>query len=399
MQPFLIDVPDAVLEDLRDRLARTRLLPDSPRKPRSGMSAAYLRQLVDGWREFDWRAREAWLNQHPQFTAEVGDATIHFVHARAARADAPALLVMHGWPHLFSLQLGFADLLPDFHVVIPSLPGFAFSPPYADGPMTEQRLADTMHALMTEVLGYERYLTYGEDVSANVNDLLAATHPKAVSGVLVTHAHFPSNEERDALTDPAERAFFDRLAAAHGTDGGYGHIQATRPDTLAAALNDSPAGVLAWLAEKLVEWSDTPPGQPESVERRISRDRILTEAMIYWVTQSIGSSFRPYYEGADQPGPMPRVEVPAAVFIQRHEADNPESIARDYYRDLRRFERLQEGGHFTVAEVPAAMADRTRAFATELGLLQPPTDRTRLHAGDTMPPSIPPPNPTARNSR
>jgi epoxide hydrolase len=369
MREFLIDVPEPVLDDLRDRLNRSRLLPDSPRKPASGMTAGYLRELVRSWSTFDWRRREAELNRHPQFLAEIEDATMHFVHRRAARDDAPALLVMHGWPHLFSLQLDFADLLDDFHVVVPSFPGFAFSPPYAAGPITETRLAATMHALMTEVLGYERYLTYGEDVSANVNDLIAASYPHAVSGILATHAHFPTASEREDLVAPDERAFFERLAAAHGTEGAYGHVQATRPDTLAAALNDSPAGLLAWLVEKFVEWSDTATEKPESLERRISRDRLLTEATLYWVTQSIGSSFRPYYEGADTPGAIPAVTVPASVHIQRHERDYPESLARAFYRDLRTFERLDEGGHFTVGEVPAAMAQRTRAFARELGLL------------------------------
>jgi len=333
------------------------------------MSADYLRDLVQSWRAFDWRAREQWLGEHPQFLADIEDTTVHFAHLRSERPDAPALLVMHGWPHTFALQLDFADLLPDFHVVVASLPGFAFSTPYSAGPTTEDRLAATMHRLMTEVLGYRRYLTYGEDVSANVNDLIAATHPESVAGILATHAHFPSAAERTRLTRPDERAFFARLDAAHGTDGAYGHVQATRPDTLAAALNDSPAGLVAWLAEKLVEWSAIPGGDPRGIERRIARERILTEAMIYWVTRSIASSFRPYYEGADTPGPIPPVEVPAAVFIQRHEHDYPESIARDFYRDLRTFERLQEGGHFTVAEVPTAMAQRTRAFAAELGLL------------------------------
>ena len=266
------------------------------------MSADYLRALVRSWRDFDWRARERWLGEHPQFLAEIDDTTVHFAHLRSDRPTAPALLVMHGWPHTFALQLDYADLLPDFHVVVASLPGFAFSTPYEQGPITEVRLAETMHRLMTEVLGYRHYLTYGEDVSANVNDLIAATYPQSVAGILVTHAHFPSTDERARLTGSDERAFFQRLAAAHGTDGAYGHVQATRPDTLAAALNDSPAGLLAWLAEKLVEWSDTPEGAPADLERRIARERILTEAMIYWVTQSIATSFRPYYEGADTPG-------------------------------------------------------------------------------------------------
>ncbi|QIG40545.1 epoxide hydrolase [Microbacterium sp. 4R-513] len=369
IRPFAVHVPDSQLIDLHERLDRFRPLPDSPRRPPSGMSGTYLADLVGSWRDLDWRARERWLNGHPQFIAEIDGAEVHFAHLRATDAAAPALLVMHGWPHTFALQLDFADLLPDFHVVVPSLPGFAFSTPYSDRPINEENLAHTMDALMTEVLGYERYLTYGEDVSANVNDLLAATRGDHVLGVIATHAHFPSTGERAALREPAEVAFFERLRADHQADGGYGHIQATRPDTLAAALNDSPAGLTAWLAEKLVEWSDTPSREPESVERRISRDRILTEAMIYWVTQSIGTSFRPYYEGADQPQPMPPVEIPAAVFIQQHEGDYPESLARRFYRDLRVFERLDEGGHFAVAEVPQAMADRVRAFARELNLV------------------------------
>ena len=367
--PFRVRIDDAVIVDLHERLARTRLLPDSPRKPWSGMSAGYLSELVESWRAFDWRARERWLNAHPQFIARADGADIHFAHLRAERDDAPALLVMHGWPHTFALQLDFAELLPDFHVVVPSLPGFAFSPPYAHAPMDERRLASTMHSLMTDVLGYRSYLSYGEDVSANVSDLLASQHPDAVAAIIVTLAHFPTSAERRGLTEPAERAFFARLAADHHAHGAYGHVQATRPDALAAALNDSPAGLLGWLAEKLVEWSDTPRGEPRAVEERISRDRLLTEAMIYWVTQTISTSFRPYYEGADQAGPIAPVDVPAAVFIQRHESDYPESLARSFYRDLRTFERLDAGGHFAVAEVPAPMATRVRAFAESLGLL------------------------------
>jgi pimeloyl-ACP methyl ester carboxylesterase len=364
--PFRISTADEVLGDLRERLRRTRFLDDSPRRMASGMTAAYLRDLVEAWIAFDWRAREEWLNQHPQFTTAIDGSTLHFVHQRAADPDAPVLLVMHGWPHTFALQLDFADLLTDFHVVIPSLPGFGFSSPYDDAPVTERRLAGTMHALMTDVLGYERYFTYGEDVSANVNDLLAATRPDAVRGVIATHAHFGTPQERASIDDPDVRAFFGRLAADHERHGGYGHIQATRPDTLAAALNDSPGGLLAWLVEKVVEWADVPAGDPRAIEARISRERLLTEAMIYWVTQSIGTSFRPYYEGADQPDRIPPADVPAAVFIQRHEHDYPETLARRFYRDLRVFERLEEGGHFTAAEVPEALAQRVRAFAATL---------------------------------
>jgi pimeloyl-ACP methyl ester carboxylesterase len=184
--------------------------------------------------------------------------------------------------------------------------------------MSERQLAATMHRLMTEVLGYERYVTYGEDVSANVNDLLASAHPETVQAIITTHAHFGTPEERRAHDEPEVTAFFARLARDHESEGAYGHVQATRPDTLAAALNDSPAGLVAWLVEKFVEWGD-----------------------------------------AD-------TDVPAAVFIQRHEADYPEVLARDFYRDLRVFERLDRGGHFTVAERPHEMAERVRAFVATL---------------------------------
>ncbi|NNC11021.1 epoxide hydrolase [Planctomonas sp. JC2975] len=372
MEPFKIDVSVSELDELRERLSRARLLPDSPGRPYAGMTNAYLADLAESWADFDWPARQDWLNGHPQFVARIDGARVHFVHLRSQNPHAPALLVMHGWPHTFAMQLDFADLLPDFNVVVPSLPGFGFSSPYASGAMNEERLAATMHTLMTDVLGYPRYLTYGEDVTANVNDLIAATHPDAVQGILVTHAHFPTAEERRGPTAPDAVAFFAGLADRQASMGGYAHIQGTRPDTLAAALNDSPMGLLAWLVEKFVEWSDTPAGDPREVERRLSRERLLTEAMIYWTSQSIGTSFRPYFDDMD--AVIPPVTVPASVHIQRHEHDYPESVARDFYRDLRTFDRLEHGGHFAVAEVPADMAGRARAFARELGLVPPVGD-------------------------
>jgi pimeloyl-ACP methyl ester carboxylesterase len=367
MEPFFVDVSERELGDVRDRLLRTRLLPDSPGRQWSGMSSDYLTELVKSWAEFDWPQRQRWLNRHPQFLAEIDGATVHFVHLRSQNENAPAILVMHGWPHTFAMQLDYADLLPDFDVVVPSLPGFAFSSTYSSDGMSEERLAATMHRLMTDVLGYDRFLTYGEDVTANVNDLIAARYPDAVDGILVTHAHFPTAEEREHLTAADAVAFFAALGDRQSAMGGYALIQGTRPDTLAAALNDSPAGLLAWLVEKFVEWSDTPDGDPRAVERRLNGERLLTEAMIYWTTQSIATSFRPYFD--DMAADIPPVTVPASVHIQRHEHDYPESVARDFYRDLRTFERLPRGGHFAVAEVPADMAERTRTFARQLGLL------------------------------
>lgn len=200
---------------------------------------------------------------------------------------------------------------------------------------------------------------------------MAARHSDAVAGIVATHAHFPSVAQRDALDDPEVRAFFDRLSDEAPAMSGYAHLQGTRPDTLAAALNDSPIGLMAYLVEKLAEWSDTP-DEPRGLEERISRERIITEATVYWATQTVGTSFRPYFEADYAAVEIPRVEVPAAVFVQRHEHDYPEALARDFYRDLRRFERLSEGGHFAVAEVPEVMAERMRWFLREIGLLTQP---------------------------
>ena len=370
VESFTWHIEDSVLADLRERLDRARLLPASVGRPWSALDQGYLAELVASWRDFDWRAREEWLSAHPQVLVDVGDTRIHAAHLRASRDDAPALLVLHGWPHTFALQLDFADLLDDVHVVVASLPGFAFSEPFVNGALTEERLADTMLTLMQR-LGYERFVTYGEDVSANVSELLAARHPAAVAGIVATHAHFPSVAQRDALDDPEVRAFFDRLSDEAPAMSGYAHLQGTRPDTLAAALNDSPIGLMAYLVEKLAEWSDTP-DEPRGVEERISRERIITEATVYWATQTIGTSFRPYFEADYAAVEIPRVDVPAAVFVQRHEHDYPEALARDFYRDLRRFERLSEGGHFAVAEVPEVMAERMRWFLREIDLLPQP---------------------------
>ncbi|WP_309104435.1 alpha/beta fold hydrolase [Microbacterium sp.] len=363
IRPFAVHVSDAVIDDLRARLGRARLLEDSPRRMPSGMSAAWLRELVGAWAGWDWREREKWLASFPQFIAGVDGTDIHFAHLGAANPDAPVLLIMHGWPHTFAMQLDLARNLPDFHVVVASLPGFAFSQPYSDGPVTERRLAVTMHRLMTVVLGYERYIAYGEDLSANVSDLIAALYPDAVAGIVATHAHMGTSDERDALDSAEVRAFSARLDAEQGPNGAYGHVQWARPDTLAAALNDSPVGLLAWIAEKYAEWADAPTNEPAEVEKVISRDRILTDATIYWVTQSIATSFRPYYEGDDDEAESVTIDVPAAIYVQRHEHDYPEVLGRRFYTDLRVFERLERGGHFTAAEAPAALAERIRSFS------------------------------------
>ena len=262
---FRIDVPDAVLDDLRARLARTRFTDRSGNQPwQGGVDPDYLRDLVSYWHDgFDWRAREAELNAYPQHLALVGGRKLHFLHVRAARpAGTPAplpLILSHGWPSSFVEMLPLVDRLTSpagggFDVVVPSLPGFGFSE-VPDEPVTRALLARTLHELMTDVLGYERYGAFGGDVGGVVTGWLGALYPEQVAGIHMIHPPFPASFDARPLS-PAEQAFLDAEAAYDETDGGYSAIMGTRPDTLAAALADSPAGLAAWIVDKYRDWSD-----------------------------------------------------------------------------------------------------------------------------------------------
>ncbi len=351
---FRIQVEDETLEDLRERLRRTRRAASAGK----GMAPADLASIVDRWLRHDWRASEAALNRYPQVLLTVDGRTVHAVHRRSQTADARAIVLGHGWPHSFVELLPLADALQDFHVVIPSLPGFLFSAaPPADVPVDARFLAENAHQVMTE-LGYGRYLTYGEDVSAGASDALAALHPEAVEGIFATHAYFPPAAERSGLGQ-AERDFFAWLDEVWEGGTAYGHLQATRPDTLAAGLSDSPVGLAAWILEKFREWSD-----PRSAWRN-DLDAQLTTITLYWATNSIGTSFRPYSDKGDD-SPLPPIEVPAGVAVQTHEGRYPRELAERGYRDLRTFGYLDLGGHFAAAENPTGVAAALREFAATL---------------------------------
>lgn len=284
---------------------------------------------------------------------------MHLVHLPADRPDAPALLISHGWPYTFAEMLPLVDALRgEVHLVVPSLPGFAFSPA-PDVPIVETEIARRWHALMTEQLGYRRYLSYGEDVGAWVSDRLAAEHPDAVVGIIASHPSFAARD-RDELDDDGRR-FFAWLAGEWAGKQGYSQLQSTKPDSLATALNDSPAGLAAWIIERFADWSD---GDALEV---FGRDRLLTTVMLYWVTGSIGTSFRSYFDETtvDVP-PHGPVTVPASVLVQRHEREYPRSMAEASYTDLRSFRVLDRGGHFVAAEAPFDVADAVRGLLAQL---------------------------------
>ncbi len=371
-KPFTIEVPAEVLDDLRSRLARTRWPPPLPYPGWvAGADIGYLKELLAYWRDsFDWRLQERRLNSFAQFTADVGGQRVHFVHERGRGPGPFPLVLTHGWPGTFAELLKLAPLLTDpaahggderdsFDVVIPSLPGFAFSAaPAAPGTATARAWAGLWAQLMTESLGYRRFGAQGQDIGAAVSIALAANHPGVVAGI-----HLPGVVAFPAAGQPVSaqgQEFLDRQRQWRDIEGGYAHLQATRPQTLAAGLADSPAGLAAWIVEKFRAWSDC----DGDVERRFTKDELLTTVTLYWVTGTIGSSFLFYHDSQLDRGPRPgRVEVPVgvALFPKENPVTGPREWAEAAYNIIR-WTQMARGGHFPAAEEPELLAGELREF-------------------------------------
>jgi len=371
-EPFRIDVPDHILDDLHDRLARTRYAPPLGDEPwAGGADSSVLRGLVEAWdKHYDWRAHEERLNSYDQYLAEVNGHRIHFVRISAAgSADTRIpLLLLHGWPSLYTEYLPLGERLANpaafgsdsriaFDVVIPSLPGFAFSE-LPERPLTRQAIADDLHELMTGVLGYDRYAAFGGDIGGGAATWLGVDHADRVIGVQLLHAPFPADTSD---VGPEEQSYLDGVDTYDATDGGYSEIMGTRPDTIAAALVDSPVGLLAWIVDKWHDWVD---GDLGTV---IDRDALLTVVTLYWVTGSIGSSFRQYFD-YDHNRPRPAITAPVGVHLSREPVMHgfPRSLAERAATDLRVFDRAEAGGHFAGLERPEQTADAIRNFFTSL---------------------------------
>lgn len=385
IHPFRIDIPQDDVDDLRDRLARTRWPRDLAGAEQRGVPAASLRPLAEHWRDgFDWRAQEARLNTVPQFTTEVDGQTLHFVHVRSAVPGAQPVLLLHGWPSTFVEFLDLIGPLTDpeahggraedaFDVVIPSLPGYGFSPLSGPGWGDLFRVAGAMAELMTR-LGYDRFLAHGTDAGAGVVGMLPMVAPGRVIATHITGpGPFPLGPELDTeglSAADAERATRFNAFRAEGT--GYLHLQSTRPQTLAYGLTDSPVAQLAWIVEKIAEWSDP---ATSSAEDAVGRDRLLTTVAIFWFTQTGWSSAHALYEGmqvfrrfaaapADAggweapPTPPAGASIFAADFSVRSVVDPAGTIASWVEHD--------RGGHFPAMEVPELLIGDLRAFFGEV---------------------------------
>ncbi len=374
VEPFRIAVASETLRDLRDRIARTRWpdeIPDANWE--YGTSRPYLRELLDYWaRGFDWRAREVELNCLPHYRTTIDGLGIHFVHARSKEPGALPILLTHGWPSTFHEMTRLIPLLTDpvshgggprdaFHVVVPSLPGYGFSDIPRRRGLTKTRIAALWARLMTEVLGYERFAARGGDIGAGVTSWLAFDYPERVVGIHVSDVLRPGIGPGSPPLSAAERRFLAEEEAWMRAEGAYDYLQATKPQTLAYGLNDSPAGLAAWIVEKFRSWSDCG-GQ---VERRFSKDDLLTFLTIYWVTGTINSANRLYFDRDREPrvlAPGQRVEVPCAVTIFPADIDKPPREWGERSYRVERWTEMLRGGHFAAWEEPELLADDLRTF-------------------------------------
>jgi pimeloyl-ACP methyl ester carboxylesterase len=378
IQPFRIAVPDADLDDLRDRLARTRWPDELPGGGWSrGVPLAYLQGLAGWWRDgYDWRAQEAELNRLPQYTTTIDGQRIHFLHVRSPERDALPLLVTHGYPSTVVEFTRIAGPLTDprvhggdpadaFHLVAPSLPGFGLSTP-VEQPGWEVGRTTAAFAELMERLGYRRYGAHGGDIGAGVSGLLGATRPDRVVGTHTTSdargvalggVYFPVPEDLSA----EDRARLEERQRLWADAKAYLDIQATRPQTLAYALTDSPAGQLAWIVEKFKEWTDDAAERPEDA---VDRDQLLTNVSLYWFTRSGASAARFIYEGAHS-GPdwgAPPAAPPAPQGLALFGGDDLLRRVMDPEHRMAHWSEFERGGHFPAMEVPDLLVGDLREF-------------------------------------
>lgn len=376
-QPFQINVPQTVLDDLQERLARVRW-PDeiSGAAWDYGTNLEYLKELTDYWRDdYDWRAQEADLNRFEHYKADIDGFGLHFIHERGTGPNPRPLLLLHGWPDSFYRMVKIIPMLTDparyggdpadsFAVIVPSLPGFGFSDRPSERGEDVSRTAERLSRLMTE-LGYERYAIHGGDGGSPLAQYLAFTQPEAVTGIHLTDIgwHTSMTLDRSTLSE-VEEQYLAELDRQGMSESGYVMIQGSKPPTLAYGLNDSPVGLAGWIVEKFRAWSDC----GGDVEQSYTKDELLTNIMIYWVTQTINSSIRSYYEGMHSSAmyAIQRVEVPVGMALFPKDNPPPRELA-ERSLNVQRWTEMPSGGHFAALEEPELLVQDLRAFFRQLG--------------------------------
>jgi pimeloyl-ACP methyl ester carboxylesterase len=369
VERFRVDVPAAVLRDLDERLARTRWPDQLPATGWAyGADTAYLRELVEYWRNgYDWRAEERRLNAFEHYRATIDGMRIHFVHAKSRDPNAIPVLLLHGWPSTFVQMLDIIPLLtdpaahglpnaPSFHVVAASLPGFGFSDIPTRPLVGFATSAELMAKLMHDALGYERYGVRGSDLGGVIVRQMALAHPDQILGV-----HLTGIIGTAGGTPPftaAEQKFIDASAAIE-PEIAYSRVHMSKPQTLAVSLNDSPAGLAAWIVEKFRAWSDS----HGDVESRFSKDELITNLMLYWATGTAPASVRMYYDFVREPLKTGRIERPVGMLMSTKDLFPP--APREFGERLFNVTHWVEtdtGGHFLEWEEPELVARDMQAF-------------------------------------
>jgi epoxide hydrolase len=369
LRPYRVDVPQAALDDLADRLARTRWPDELPDVGWSyGVPLEYVRELVDHWLNgYDWRAQEARINEHPQFLTTIDGQQIHFLHIRSPEADALPLIATHGWPMSVVEYLDLSGPLTDprahggdpgdaFHLVIPSIPGVGFSGPTKEAGWDSRRIARAWVELMSR-LGYERYGAHGNDAGSQISPEVGRSDPERVVGVHVTQLFsFPSGDpsEFEGMTeeDMAAMKFLEEFTAGGGL--AFNAYQSAQPQTLAYALQDSPAGWLAWVTQLF--------------QRAVDPDYIVTNAAIHWLTGTVGSSIRRYYEDARLGGEAPTepTTTPTGVAIFAQDFQSVRRFADRDHANIVAWNRYDRGSHFSPQDAPDLLLADIRTFFRSL---------------------------------
>ena len=368
--PFKIQVPQNVLTDLSTRLKQTRWT-DEPANAgwNYGMNPTYLKELVQYWQtKYDWRKQEAMLNQFPQFKVDVDGVGIHFIYVKGKGKNPKPLILSHEWPDTYFRFYKIIPMLTDpasyggnpdesFDVIVPSTPGQGFSDRKTQ---TSAGAAELFAKLMTEVLGYKSFVAAG-DYSITMS--MATKHPDLVKAVHLTDVGYPNGTEDWSKMTPEEQQFGQTIQRWFFAEGAFNMIQSTKPQTLAYGLNDSPVGLASWIVEKFYTWSDT----KGNIENSFTKDELITNVMIYWVTETINSSIRRYAEDTramysqGAPQPNARIEVPVGIAIFPADSNTPKAWA-ERRANVKRFTVMSAGGRFAAMEQPALFVNELRAF-------------------------------------
>lgn len=377
VEKFQINIPQATLDDLNERLARTRW-PDEIEEAGwdYGTNAAYLRELAYYWQhDYDWREHEADLNEFNNFRAQIDGLRIHFIHEKGKGAKPLPLLLTHGWPDSFWRFSKIIPMLTDperfggqaedaFDVVVPSIPGFGFSDKPNQRGMNNVRVADLFATLMAE-LGYDRYAAHGGDWGRGITASLGIGQAAKTVGIHLTDVpHWQLlTKPPDSLSE-AEQTYLAAGQAWSRAEGAYSAIQGTKPQTLAYGLTDSPVGLASWLVEKFRTWSDC----KGDVENSFTKDELLTNITLYWVTGTINSANRIYYETQhmEQKAPEARVEVPTGLALFPKDLMAPPREVAERLYNVQRWTEMPRGGHFAAFEEPELLVHELRAFFRSL---------------------------------